>query len=259
MRIAIFVSEDYDFTFDMMRNLIALLKKKHVLTGVASFPDRLGRYKGIGVYFAYLRIFGLTAFTKLVMRSLTKRAKILLDYIAGRCPFCSFGELYRYYGVSNIRLSNPNSREAIKWVRDNGIDVIVLFVGHILKREILESANTCVLNKHSSLLPAYKGILPVFWAMKNDNRIGVTIHKVSADVDGGEIVLQKAYEENAGLSVYDYYSLIYSDTPDLISESLELVEENGKKIYRHEIPPSSYGLPSTRDYREFRKKGHRFV
>jgi len=84
MKIAIFVSEDYDFTFDMLKNLIPKLKKNHALIGIVSFPNKLKKYKGVAIYLAYLRIFGLSIFMKLALRSLIKRFSILIDYVFRR-------------------------------------------------------------------------------------------------------------------------------------------------------------------------------
>ena len=259
MRIAIFVSEDYDFTFDMMKALIPKLEEAHSVVGVASFPDRLGRYEGMGVRFAYLRIFGMSAFIKLAFRSLVKRGRIFLEYLLGKCPFFSFRGMYRYHGLRIAKFANPNSPGAIKWVKDSDIDVIVLFIGHILKSEIIAAPKICIINKHSGLLPAYRGILPVFWAMFNNDRVGLTIHKVTASIDAGEVILQKAYEKITSASVYGYYKLIYNDTAGLIAESLELIREGKHEVCIGGMPPSSFGLPTRADYLKFRKAGHRFI
>jgi len=46
-------------------------------------------------------------------------------------------------------------------------------------------------NVHFSLLPAYRGADPVFWQLKNGSReTGVTIHRMTAQMDGGAIALQ---------------------------------------------------------------------
>ena len=259
MRIAIFIQEDYDFTFEVLKKLIPKVKKNHTLTGVFSFPNTLTKYKGIGIYLAYLKIFGLLVVAKLALRSLLKRFLILCGYIFLKSPFYSFRGMYRYYGLEENRLPNPNLSPVIKWVKDNEIDVILLFVGYILKKDIIKAPRICFLNKHSGLLPAYRGVFPVFWAMMNHDKIGVTIHKVSEDVDGGEIVLQKEYDRHDRRSVYDYYELIFSDTADLIIESLQLVSENKQKLCKHRMSASYFGLPTRKDYSKFKENGHKFV
>lgn len=49
------------------------------------------------------------------------------------------------------------------------------------------------LNVHDSLLPAYAGFAPVIWALINgESEVGVTAHLMNAELDAGDIVLQRA-------------------------------------------------------------------
>lgn len=54
---------------------------------------------------------------------------------------------------------------------------------------LLEHSRLGCLNVHPSLLPAYRGPSPVFWQLRADERMsGVTIHKLSDELDAGDIV-----------------------------------------------------------------------
>jgi methionyl-tRNA formyltransferase len=57
--------------------------------------------------------------------------------------------------------------------------------------EALEVPRLGVINFHPSLLPRYRGPIPVSWAIRNgDREIGVTFHRMSADLDTGAILSQ---------------------------------------------------------------------
>jgi methionyl-tRNA formyltransferase len=48
-----------------------------------------------------------------------------------------------------------------------------------------------VVNSHPSLLPRYRGPIPVGWAIRNgETEIGVTFHRMDADLDTGPILAQ---------------------------------------------------------------------
>jgi len=50
------------------------------------------------------------------------------------------------------------------------------------------------LNGHPSLLPRHRGPLPVAWAIREgDEEIGVTFHRMDADLDTGPILAQRRY------------------------------------------------------------------
>ncbi len=64
-----------------------------------------------------------------------------------------------------------------------------------------------ILNLHNSLLPRYRGMTPINWALKNGERShGVTLHEITPDVDAGPIVDQLHYpidpEQDEVIDVY---------------------------------------------------------
>ena len=63
--------------------------------------------------------------------------------------------------------------------------------GQILPAGILELPRFGCLNVHTSLLPKYRGAAPIQWAILNgDAETGVTIMKMNAGLDTGDIVAQ---------------------------------------------------------------------
>jgi methionyl-tRNA formyltransferase len=57
--------------------------------------------------------------------------------------------------------------------------------------EALEVPRLGVINFHPSLLPRYRGPIPVGWAIRNgDREIGVTFHRMAAELDTGPILAQ---------------------------------------------------------------------
>ena len=50
------------------------------------------------------------------------------------------------------------------------------------------------LNGHPSLLPRHRGPLPVAWAIRDgDDEIGITFHRMDAELDTGPILVQRRY------------------------------------------------------------------
>lgn len=53
-------------------------------------------------------------------------------------------------------------------------------------------ANNTIINYHNSLLPKHKGLNAHIWAIwENDEKTGITWHKVDENIDTGAIILQK--------------------------------------------------------------------
>lgn len=94
-------------------------------------------------------------------------------------------------------------------------------VGRRVPRNI--TGNYMLINKHCSILPTYVGVLPVFWAMLHDEESqGVTIHRMSEEIDKGEILAQKAILNKGGF--YEIYDRLYAESCGLI---LGLAENEG--------------------------------
>ena len=79
---------------------------------------------------------------------------------------------------------------------------------------LLEAFPNAILNIHPSLLPAFPGVDAQRQAVEHGARVsGVTVHLVTAELDGGPIVIQRTVPVLAG------------DTPETLSERI-LVEEH---------------------------------
>jgi len=68
-----------------------------------------------------------------------------------------------------------------------------VFYDKILPASFIEACGR-VLNIHNSPLPRYRGVSPINWALKNNERHhGITIHEITPGIDDGPIVAQLDY------------------------------------------------------------------
>ena len=104
--------------------------------------------------------------------------------------------------------------------RDVGLVCLAGFM-RLVGSPLLEAFQDRVLNIHPSLLPAFPGLDAQRQALEHGVRVsGATVHLVTADLDGGPIVLQSAVR------------VLDDDTVDTLSARI-LVEEH--KIYPEAI------------------------
>lgn len=84
----------------------------------------------------------------------------------------------------------------IPGVRDEGwrIDLAFsVFYDRIIKPWFIDQCGR-ILNLHNGPLPRYRGVSPINWALKNEERMhGVTIHEITPGIDDGPIVSQVLY------------------------------------------------------------------
>jgi len=115
-------------------------------------------------------------------------------------------------------------------LRDLRPDLIaVAAYGQILPKSILDLPRFGCLNVHTSLLPRYRGAAPIQWAILNgDAETGVTIMKMDAGLDTGDILTQAEtpiHTEDTSETLHDRLAtkgaeLLVRTIPDYIAGNL---------------------------------------
>jgi len=108
--------------------------------------------------------------------------------------FASVAELAALHGIPVITPDNPNTPEVVEKIRALQPDFFFSFYyREMLKRELLEIPKRGALNMHGSLLPKYRGRVPVNWAIiRGEPETGSTLHYMTEKPDNGDIVAQQA-------------------------------------------------------------------
>ena len=108
--------------------------------------------------------------------------------------FDSVTELAALHKIPVITPDNPNTPEVVEQIRALQPDFFFSFYyREMLKRELLEIPKRGALNMHGSLLPKYRGRVPVNWAIiHGETEIGSTLHYMTEKPDNGDIVAQQA-------------------------------------------------------------------
>ena len=108
--------------------------------------------------------------------------------------FDSVAELAALHGIPVITPDNPNTPEVVKQIRALQPDFFFSFYyREMLKRELLDIPKSGALNMHGSLLPKYRGRVPVNWAIiHGETETGATLHYMTEKPDNGDIVAQQA-------------------------------------------------------------------
>lgn len=108
--------------------------------------------------------------------------------------FASVAGVAAAYGIPAITPDDPNAPDVLQRLQALAPDFIFSFYyRHMLGAEILGSATRGALNMHGSLLPKYRGRVPVNWAvLHGEQYTGATLHYMGDKPDNGDIVDQQA-------------------------------------------------------------------
>lgn len=111
-----------------------------------------------------------------------------------RIWFSSVRQLCAERDIPCIAPDTPNTPEIEARVAAVDADFLFSFYyRHMLKAPLLQSARRGAYNMHGSLLPQYRGRVPVNWAvLRGERETGATLHQMTVKPDNGPIVDQFA-------------------------------------------------------------------
>ena len=77
------------------------------------------------------------------------------------------------------------------------------------------------INLHPSLLPAFKGSRAIERSFQSDETVcGVSVHWVTDELDGGEIILQKSFTKNINDTLEDFSAKIRAIEHEILPQSI---------------------------------------
>ena len=100
------------------------------------------------------------------------------------------GEIARQHGSAWWQVSDVNDADFVKRVSAMSIDLILCAAyPQILSGAVIAAPGLGAVNFHPSLLPAYRGAHPVFWAIADGaSESGVTAHFMTERIDDGDVI-----------------------------------------------------------------------
>jgi methionyl-tRNA formyltransferase len=153
--------------------------------------------------------------------------------------FDSVADLAALHGIPTIMPDNPNTPEVIAQIRALQPDFFFSFYyREMLKRELLEIPKHGALNMHGSLLPKYRGRVPVNWAIiHGETETGSTLHYMTEKPDNGDIVAQQAMPilpNDTALQVFQKVVVaaemaLHAALPDLLAGRAKAVKQDLSK------------------------------
>lgn len=172
----------------------------------------------------------------------------------------------RKYKVPVHRTEDVNSPEFLKMLRDLGVNFIVSISGtQMYRKPLREQTPFGIVNCHGALLPRYRGLMPSFWTLANDEKEGgVSVHFVDAKLDNGPILVQRRYRIHPHDTLEDIMARGKDLAAECILEAVRLVDDAADAGTQPPTSPNDesqmthFSMPTKADVQRFRRHGHRF-
>lgn len=198
-----------------------------------------------------LRLYGPVDFTRLCLRFAGLRMR-------GR----GISRLTKKAGIPLIGTRSVNSEDYLRRVAELAPDVIVSVAApEIFRPPLLSMPRLGCLNIHSGRLPAYRGMMPVFWQLlKGETAAVVTVHEMVEAIDAGRVLdtVEVPLKRHDRLSRAMVAAKHAGAT--LLVEVLDRLRR-GCVAFRDDSPDDDcyYSFPEPEHVRALRARGHRML
>ncbi|MDP8265780.1 MAG: methionyl-tRNA formyltransferase [Candidatus Aceula meridiana] len=125
---------------------------------------------------------------------------------------------------------------------------VVISYGRILTNEILSIPKKFSINVHASHLPQYRGAAPINWAIINgEKETGVTIIKVSPQLDAGDIILQEKISINKKDDAISLKEKIIKRSLPLLLTAIGQIEKGAYQTVAQDSKKVNYAAKLTKE------------
>ncbi|KFM14540.1 Methionyl-tRNA formyltransferase protein [Marine Group I thaumarchaeote SCGC RSA3] len=141
-----------------------------------------------------------------------------------------------------IFTENINSSEIKKQIKDLNLDLGISVNNRLLiSKEMLSLFGHGILNAHPGDLPRFRGNACPNWAiLKDEKRIGLTVHFMDEKLDNGDIIKKDFIKINDSTTILEVYNFLNKQIPNSILESVKKIhsgkyrttKQDNKKMLR---------------------------
>lgn len=260
MRIVLVMSEASLWKPDFIMNLIEKMPAswKIVAAVLTSFrPNNVSTIKHLKRYALML---GFRTFIYMALRETYHSIADIIDRVVTLPAPHSIAGVCRRNGIPVLYTKNVNSPETIRWLKKFEPDILLSSGNQIFGKNLLRIPKLASLNRHTSLLPAYGGIYPIFWCMlNNEDKVGISIHIMTPKFDEGIVLAQRSLLIRPADTFFSLFEKCFEFGVDAVIEAILKVEKRDFTPVISGEKKSYYSYPTLKDVLKFRKMGKRMI
>jgi methionyl-tRNA formyltransferase len=206
------------------------------------------------------RFYGPVDFIRLGVRFAAAAA---LDRLApGGAWDGTIARLARRNGVPSREVSDVNDRAYVEELRSRSPDVLAsVAASQKFRQPLLLVPRLAAVNVHTGPLPRYRGMMPVFWQMRDRREsIGLTIHTMTGELDLGAVLLAREVPLEGERRLDRVIRTMKRHGAQALIDVLEMYGRGPVPCAPMEPSRASYrSFPGREDAMEFRRLGYRLL
>jgi methionyl-tRNA formyltransferase len=209
-----------------------------------------------------IALYGPLGFTRIASQAVASRILGLIPKKPDAGTYHSLGQLCRAYRVPYEHIENTNAPEFVQGLKARALDVLVsVACPYVLKEELLSVPARSCINIHHAPLPRYRGMMPTFWQLYHgEKKVGLTIHSMTEQLDGGEILYTTMLDVRPGESLHELICRGKRHGAHCMAEVLSALNTGQLRPMKPDESASSYfTFPTAAEIQQFRQRGLRAI
>lgn len=202
-------------------------------------------------------LYGISGLLRLFIMLIFKNIASLFAYLIRNPNLCSSVKiLARLYHIPYRKIDDIGEEKVTELLKLIKPDIIFsVSLPQLIPARLFSIPKYGIFNIHTSLLPKYRGVLPVFWALLNgETKIGSTVHMVNEKIDYGDIIIQDTFEVEPEDTLEKCMEKGKVLGAKLAIRCLELIERGTMQATKKDYTGAGYySFPTREDVVNFRK------
>ncbi len=212
-----------------------------------------------------LKWFGFFQCFVMGMKTIFRKCQGILDWCCGYRLFngeCSVRDAAKKIGAKFQVIENVNDAEFVEYIKELSPDLVISYSApQVVKEPLLSIPKYGILNVHGAILPDYRGLLPSFWYLYNDEKLGgATVHFMSKNIDDGDIFVQGTVDISDCHTMFELMRRTKQLGGNLMVEAIRKIKNGDTDRLPNKLEEGSYFTwPTIDEARKFRKSGKRLI
>ena len=159
--------------------------------------------------------------------------------------------------IPSLVTRNVNDAEGRAFVGQAAPHILVsAFFNQRVGEPVLALPTLASVNIHPSLLPAFRGVDPVFYTLLGGvRRFGVSLHQMTPEFDAGDLLAQDEVAVADSASVFEITANLFRRGAEVLIEHLDRIESGTSGVMQRS--GGNYdSWPTPTQVRKFRAQGH---
>jgi methionyl-tRNA formyltransferase len=151
--------------------------------------------------------------------------------------------------IPSVNLNRPITEVADEITSMKPDVLLVSCYERRVARSLLEIPSFGAFNIHPSILPAFRGPVPLFWQFRaGTGQFGLSLHRMTSHFDAGPVISSQSVQMPDGVTMVEATLQLTAQMKTLLNDGLRAIQERAVGVKQSESDASYQTFPAKADF-----------